>query len=511
MKLHLQIVDTASNRLDDDSRQPHNALQDILNGQGDVYDLSRVRSVRQFDIDMQNQRIGLDSFDSLLRKHGALLRPAHLNQSEFLGVVGFGSSRVGGRTIRSLAELKKPIVAVGARNSYLSDRKLFPYFWRLTNPMAVELSHYGHVSHLVSKNLKRVTIFLTSSIQGTSVIRVLKKHGLKSYGMKWKDGQRALVMPVAEGPGAWAAAKEAAEVFERKPTRLIWSLAGSSALRLFLCALTLRGFADESKRPLILMSGKYEEITSAYGDDFATRACQQNNQSNAVVCADAQMCNESQVKQMLEGSLFVGSNQLRKEIRENKNVPKHACTGKSMQSFVDALSHSAGPDMLTPLVYNIADAICMYAMALRSTVQSGSVQNYHSMSDAEFMAFERALAATDFEGLVGRIRYEVQNGVDRRFVDSHDENTPKLAGPDLFLSQYLVQHTNLKADGGRTMTRIADLELQSDGSTKVYVNDGAHLSLPGWKKESSAYQGASPSPVMVLLVGFALTFGLRSF
>ena len=93
-----------------------------------------------------------------------------------------------------------------------------------------------------------------------------------------------------------------------------------------VCALAGQGFSSDDKRPVFLMSTSYfSKLTGTTDEDVKNDACNEEDEykkasdADKAACKEAWQCDVGKVKKMLEGSFYIGSNQVREELREGES------------------------------------------------------------------------------------------------------------------------------------------------------------------------------------------------
>ena len=134
-----------------------------------------------------------------------------------------------------------------------------------------------------------------------------------------------------------------------------------------------------------------------------------------------------------------------------------------MSVFMEELKESYGEQWLMPYTYNMADAVCIYALAierqLRENKWTGLVQDWES--------FQQSLGKTNFKGFMGEVKYVLQDSKQKRYAESGEKD---LEGPDLFFTQTLDQWTSVDK------VSLADMELQENGAdVKIFWHEGKRV------------------------------------
>mmetsp|Transcript_63773 Transcript_63773/g.137212 ORF Transcript_63773/g.137212 Transcript_63773/m.137212 type:complete len:1495 (+) Transcript_63773:66-4550(+) len=354
--------------------------------------------------------------------------------SEHLGIVGatdyvgiIGTSCAGGTmTITKLAATaRKPMVSPGARNPALSDRAAHPYFWRTTNSMATEVGRYASVAKLLG--LSKVGVFMDSVAEGyaTMIIDTLISNDVEMVGPTLVSQPTSASWGVAQANSGTAKgfvmngdsmiqANSFAQIFLGEPARMVFMrFTAERPIRMTLCALYnagLRGFIP-------IVSGSYQKY---------------HHMSDNTLATEGTDCIATDFVEMAQGSLFVGSYQ----VRTDRGVAPALAPCYSMDplsfwdEFLAAVTDADG-NLAKGYVYGspTADALCMWALALHEMIEIRGVplSAMQNMNTSVFQDTQSLFGQTSFEGLTGKLQFVNQGDV------------TGLPGPDSFGIQYLKQ------------------------------------------------------------------------
>eukprot|EP00928_Gymnodinium_smaydae_P024832 TRINITY_DN19983_c0_g2_i1.p1 TRINITY_DN19983_c0_g2~~TRINITY_DN19983_c0_g2_i1.p1 ORF type:complete len:607 (+),score=33.88 TRINITY_DN19983_c0_g2_i1:43-1821(+) len=485
--LDIRLEDVACSPDASPERLPKNRVENALSGTEDVFDVSGVKDAAAFDDRMIGHWIGDEDVAQIFNTHDVVTRKNKINRSSFFATLGYWCPRTSRPAVRSLANARKPLISLCSRDAMLTNRNDYPYVFRLTTPKKFEMEVYGHMTHLIDKDIEKVSILTSSwaSASHESLVSAVERFQFKTVGQHIQDGLHSYAFD-SWGLPLWKSAKAAADAYSKDPTKVVWARLNALQLDVFLCALSLKGFTEDSARPIFITSSTGASTVHHVinVEDLEKSAC--NLSSTTETCAECdelKSCNASQMAGLLEGILLVGSGQVTNEDRQDI---MHVCAGEHLHKFAATLVEEVGRSVHTPYIYNIADAVCMYALAIRAAgMHTNAQRNFNDMSASDFMQLERALAATDFDGLIGRIKYVSQDGTDKRYIASGSASESALAGPDLHLIHYVDQYSKIDGNGSCKKTRIATYERHADGEMKVDIPKGSRLVVPSWSVEKS--------------------------
>jgi hypothetical protein len=237
--LQIKLVDACCGCSDPERRAATKAKQ-IANGEVvRIWDVSKVKDAGEFDRAMEG-RTGSDAHDFAASKF-ATFKDQKLRGRDVFAVGVWCTGDLDDVPL-ILAQAHIPLIVAG-KNPAFSDRKKFPYFWRVTNSLAKQLEDFGRITKMLGPNISKVAIYVQANYSEDFVPPMkgaLRDNKLQAIGELFgTTGVNALVTSANRGLQAWKDAKLMAEKFAADPTRIIWNLATSCNL-FFVSALLVR-------------------------------------------------------------------------------------------------------------------------------------------------------------------------------------------------------------------------------------------------------------------------------